>query len=221
MSERSDTKEKQMATTLKERRETGQDSRSLILAVALDLFTRRGFDGTSIDDIRQAAGFKSKASLYTHFTSKEEVASALFEKYQAELSEAVLEATRTASPDPLSRFVTMGRAFIEWGLTHPQQYAFRYLRVQQEKLMSGAYGYLGENPDPVYLEMIALLRQIRAEYPVRQIADAALLSMIVGLISKAVIDQESFGETTLQTRVLQILEMCFGVLFASPVALPS
>jgi Bacterial regulatory proteins, tetR family len=41
-----------------------QDSRSKILAVALKLFTVKGYEGASIDEIRMGAGFKSKASLY-------------------------------------------------------------------------------------------------------------------------------------------------------------
>jgi AcrR family transcriptional regulator len=53
------------------------NSREVILEVALQLFIQKGYEGTSIDDIRKAAGFKSKASLYNHFKSKQEVADAL------------------------------------------------------------------------------------------------------------------------------------------------
>src|SRR5258708_39218199 len=58
-----------MISTAREQRTShGRDG---ILQAALQLFSRRGYDATSIDDIRRAAGFKSKASLYTHFKSKE------------------------------------------------------------------------------------------------------------------------------------------------------
>lgn len=193
-------------------RET-HDSRSLILAVALELFTRQGYDGTSIDDLRQAAGFKSKASLYTHFKSKEEVASALLEKWLGE-EEAVMQRAYNASPsEPLTCFVAMGRAFIEWGLTHPREYAFCFLRVQQEKLMRDEYDYLsGRRYAPSYDIMLDQIEQMRATYPVRNIAGAALLSMVVGMVSKAVIDQTSFGPVSLEERADQIIQMCLGIL---------
>lgn len=37
-------------STPSQRRLKGQDSREIILAVALELFTQRGYDGTLIDD---------------------------------------------------------------------------------------------------------------------------------------------------------------------------
>ncbi|MEI7553822.1 TetR/AcrR family transcriptional regulator [Candidatus Chlorohelix sp.] len=195
------------------------DSYSLILNVALELFTRKGYDGTSIDDIRNAAGFRSKASLYTHFKGKEEVAKALQEKCEAELSKTLTAAYNGASPEALKRFTRVGRAFIEWALNHPREYAFRYLRVQQEKLMSGEYAYLGETPSGEYTMMMDLLKELRTRYPVRHVADAALLSMMVGLISKAVVDQESFGNVIFEERVRQLMEMCFGILFSESVPL--
>ena len=66
-------------------------SRTTILQAALHLFTARGYDGTSIDDIRLAAGFKSKASLYTHFKSKEELFEAIAEEQCSLQAERVFE----------------------------------------------------------------------------------------------------------------------------------
>lgn len=196
------------------------DSRSLILAVALELFTRQGYDGTSIDDVRQAAGFKSKASLYTHFKSKEELASALLQRWAGEEEKVIMAAYEKAPVQPLARFVQMGRAFIEWGLTHPREHAFRYTRVQQEKLMRGEYDYLsGERPTQSYPIMLGLVEEMRGRYPVREIDSRALLSMISGMVSKAVIDQGSFGPIGLEEKVNQIIQMCLGILFSAPVEL--
>jgi len=204
----------------KDTRDITQNSRSLILDVALRLFTQKGYDGTSIDDIRQAAGFKSKASLYTHFKSKEEVAIALLTRVLSDEEGVVMEAYQTAAPQPLARFLAMGRAFIEWGLTHPQEYAFCFLRVQQEMLMRGQYGYLDDRPSASYPVLLDQIQEMRGTYPVRSITDAALLSMVVGLVSKAVVDQLAFGPISLAEKVQQIIEMCFGVLFAESVAIP-
>jgi AcrR family transcriptional regulator len=206
-----------MTATVTPTKET-HDSRSLILKVALELFTRQGYDGTSIDDVRQAAGFKSKASLYTHFKSKEELVRALLDHWLGVEEEVMLAAYQSAAPEPLDRFLKMGRAFIEWALTHPREYIFCFMRVQQEKLMRGEYDYLsGARSSPSYSLMLNSIEQLRAGYPVRAIDSQALLSMIVGMVSKAVLDQNSFGPLNLEQRADQIEEMSFGILFSQPV----
>lgn len=53
-------------------------TRQLILQSALELFTSKGYEGTSMDDIAKAVGIR-KASLYSHFSGKESIFSAIFE----------------------------------------------------------------------------------------------------------------------------------------------
>lgn len=57
----------------------GQEARHRIIAVAETLFTRQGFDGTSMRDIAAAANMKA-ASMYYHFPSKEELLWSVWEK---------------------------------------------------------------------------------------------------------------------------------------------
>jgi AcrR family transcriptional regulator len=196
-------------------------SRALILQSALQLFSGRGYDGTSIDDIRQAAGFKSKASLYTHFKSKEEVAAALLKEILEEEDRVLMQAYAEAKQQPLHQLIAMGKAFLEWGLSHPQEYAFCFVRVQLETLIQvKPTPSLGVRPQSSDLLLLNLIHELRRAYPVRPIADAALLSMIMGLISRAVIDQAAFGAIDLETRVQQITEVCVSILFTEPVPLP-
>ena len=190
------------------------NSRAVILQQSLQLFTQRGYDGTSIDDIRQAAGFKSKASFYTHFKSKEELAGALLTQILSEEERLTAQAFQSAEAEPLAQFLAIGSVFIEWGLTHPQEYAFCFLRIQQEMSIKGQYSVETQQSNAALESLIA---QMRGTYPVRAIPDAVLNSMIVGLISKAVIDQPSFGPVPLATKVTQIIEMCLGVLFTEAV----
>lgn len=55
-----------------------------ILLAALDLFSVKGYEGTSISEITQKVGIK-KATMYSHFTSKQEILDELvktvFEEY--------------------------------------------------------------------------------------------------------------------------------------------
>ena len=201
-------------------KETKPDSRQLLLSVALDLFTRCGYDGTSIDQIRQAAGFKSKASLYTHFKSKEEVADALLTTILAGEEQLLQRAYQTSGEKPIEKFVAMGRAFIEWGLTHPQEYAFCFLQVQQESIIRGNQQFntaSGEMNSQILL--MQLVGQLRPDYPVRKMSDLILTDMVSGLINKAVIDQAVFGPISLSEKIDQIMELCFGILFEQPVIL--
>jgi AcrR family transcriptional regulator len=52
------------------------DTRERILSVALDLFTEQGYDGTSLRQIAEQLGV-TKAALYYHFESKEDILMAL------------------------------------------------------------------------------------------------------------------------------------------------
>jgi AcrR family transcriptional regulator len=203
-----------MTTLAKEPVKPVNTSRDTIFKKSLQLFTEKGYDGTSIDDIRQAAGFKSKASFYTHFKSKEELASALLNKILEDEARINTEAFQSADSEPLAQFLAVGRAFIKWGLTNPQEYAFCFLRTQQEMLIRGRYSAEAEQSNDAIKYLIG---KIRVKYPVRKIANDALTSMLVGLISKAVIDQASFGKISLTEKIEQVIEMCLGVLFTEKV----
>jgi AcrR family transcriptional regulator len=63
-------------------------TRERILAVASDLFTEQGYDGTSLREIADRMGF-SKAALYYHFQSKDELLLALLEPFQELIREFV------------------------------------------------------------------------------------------------------------------------------------
>lgn len=196
-------------------------SRALILQSALQLFSGRGYDGTSIDDIRQAAGFRSKASLYTHFKSKEEVAAALLKEIMEEEERVLMQAYAAAKPEPLHQALAMGKAFIEWGLSHPQEYAFCFVRAQLEVLIQGKpTTFIGERQHASERLLLNLIHDLRRDYPVRQIADAALLSLIMGLFSRVVLDQAAFGAISLQVRVQQTIDVCMSVLFTETIPLP-
>jgi AcrR family transcriptional regulator len=56
--------------------ETKSDTRERILDVALDLFIEQGFDGTSLRQIAEKLGV-TKAALYYHFESKDDILMAL------------------------------------------------------------------------------------------------------------------------------------------------
>src|ERR1051325_9091837 len=56
----------------------GEERRRQILVVAISLFARKGFRGTTTKEIAQAAGV-SEAMVFRHFATKEELYSAILD----------------------------------------------------------------------------------------------------------------------------------------------
>ena len=66
------------------------DTRDRILDIALDLFTEQGYDGTSLREIADQLGV-TKAALYYHFSSKDEILLALHMRLHEFGREALLK----------------------------------------------------------------------------------------------------------------------------------
>lgn len=71
------------------------NKRSAIVIAAINLFAKKGYDGTTISDIAQAAGV-TQGAIYKHYPSKEALGKTIFETvindYSTELT-AILEGT--------------------------------------------------------------------------------------------------------------------------------
>src|SRR6202789_4586435 len=73
------------------RRLTAGQRRQQLIAVALELFARRGYRATTMDDIAEAGG-GTKPLVYQHFSSKR----ALYLELVNSIAQALLLAIRTA-----------------------------------------------------------------------------------------------------------------------------
>ena len=56
-----------------------KSTKERILAAALELFSTQGFEATSVSQIADEVGIR-KASMYSHFTSKQEILEALIKE---------------------------------------------------------------------------------------------------------------------------------------------
>ncbi|MGE7696473.1 TetR/AcrR family transcriptional regulator [Lysinibacillus sp. NPDC094177] len=65
-------------------RKDAMERRNEILDVADELFSQKGFDGTSTNDILEKVGI-ARGTLYYHFKSKEDIMDALIERYNAQI----------------------------------------------------------------------------------------------------------------------------------------
>jgi AcrR family transcriptional regulator len=90
-----------------------QETANRILNQAMRIFLEKGYHGTSIDDITQAAGL-TKGALYWHFKGKEDLLKKLIRKYEKsfldKLIHAVTEMEGRAS-DKFEKYVRFNSAF--------------------------------------------------------------------------------------------------------------
>ncbi len=112
-------------------------SRDEILRVSLNLFSEKGFDGTSVRDIAGRIGI-TQSSLYKHFSSKDEILREIFEEMkrrydsQAEKMNLHIDSSEGCDTD---QFSTMApgeiaekvRALIEFSADEPFVRDFRKL----------------------------------------------------------------------------------------------
>ena len=70
------------------RKRDGAATREKILAEALALFAKKGFDASSVKDISTAVGV-ADAALYRHFPSKDDIAHAVFSRHYGALADEI------------------------------------------------------------------------------------------------------------------------------------
>jgi AcrR family transcriptional regulator len=88
--------------TLDSTRRAGGDTRTEIQHVARELFTSKGYEATSMREIAEALGIK-KASLYYHFTGKEDILRSLVEQRGTEAEDLLEWITRQPQEPELIR----------------------------------------------------------------------------------------------------------------------
>jgi AcrR family transcriptional regulator len=71
-----------------------QQTRDVLIASATEVFARRGFDGASLEEIAETAGF-TRGAIYKNFDSKEDLFFAVTDR----LNEQIIAAFREVAPD--------------------------------------------------------------------------------------------------------------------------
>lgn len=92
------------------------ERRAQLLDVALEVFSRRGFHQTSMNDVAEAAGV-TKPVLYQHFGSKRELFLELLREVGGRLRDDVATATASAT-GPRAQVADGMRAWFRWVDAH-------------------------------------------------------------------------------------------------------
>jgi AcrR family transcriptional regulator len=112
-----------------------QALRERILDAARRIVMREGFAALSMRKIADAIEY-SPATLYLHFASRDEIAHALCEEGFAQLLR-MLEPL-AAIVDPADRLKAFGRAYVAFGIEHPQTY--RLIFMEDPSYTGAAFG---------------------------------------------------------------------------------
>ncbi len=92
------------------RQEYSASTKRALVEVATELFTERGYAGTSLDEIVAGARV-TKGALYHHFSGKQALFEAVFEAVEEEATQRIRKAVRT-SEDPWDKAISGLRAFL-------------------------------------------------------------------------------------------------------------
>jgi AcrR family transcriptional regulator len=106
-------------------------TRERIQAVALELFAEQGYEKTSLREIAERLGV-TKAALYYHFKSKEDIVGSLVEDYFGQI-DALIEWGRSQPGTAESRAAVLSRYF---GIVEEGSEVFRMLQQNQAALSS-------------------------------------------------------------------------------------
>ena len=99
------------------KRLTAEERRAAILDSALAVFAERGYHASSIDDIARTGGV-SKALIYEHFSSKQELYAELLEQHAGRLFERLGAAIEEAGPAGAARLAVGVDAFYRFVEEH-------------------------------------------------------------------------------------------------------
>lgn len=158
-----------------ERREREKaETRDLILAAARAMFTREGYERTTMRGIAHSIGYTATA-IYHHFADKD----ALFQELCAADFRAFSSALTSISQvaDPVERIRTMGQAYVRFAIDNPEQFRFMFL-IDRPVPSSDA---MHKNPgDDAYLALRNMVVEVMAAGRLREdLTDPDLVAQVL------------------------------------------
>ncbi|MGH2761568.1 MAG: TetR/AcrR family transcriptional regulator [Thermoleophilaceae bacterium] len=165
------------------KRLSGQERRAAILDSALSVFADRGYHASSIDDIAREAGI-SKALIYEHFSSKQELYAELIQHHADELFERIAAAIERAGRAGAARLTVGVGAFYEFVEDHRVAWRMLFREVTDADVAAVL--------DRILAQVTALVAALIAEDPgaraqgddetTREQAIQMLAQMVVGSV---------------------------------------
>lgn len=113
---------------VQERREREkQGIREEILSAARALFVQEGYENVSIRKIAEKVEY-SPGTIYLYFQDKADILAQISEETFSRLEQRLVAINRDTAVDPIERVRRGLRAYIEFGLKHPNRYILTFVR---------------------------------------------------------------------------------------------
>ena len=152
-----------------------------IVAEGLRLFVERGFRGTTIGDIEEAAGLTRRAgALYNHFRSKEAVLEAAFDRHVRELEAMHSAIEMMPLGDLRAELTLLGR----WGLhmLRQERNLRRIVITEGDRFPALKERYRVAVVDRSYAEALTFLRRKIEEGELPALDPEALAALMAGAL---------------------------------------
>ncbi|MFT3695059.1 MAG: TetR/AcrR family transcriptional regulator [Kofleriaceae bacterium] len=156
------------------------DKRRRILDAALSVFAERGYHGTSVPEVAQAAKVAT-GSLYHYFESKEVLVNEVYRDAKTRLRDALLQVPALGK-DGRAWFTGVWNRLAEFALAEPD--AFRFLEMQDHAPYLDAESRALELSvlAPLFMEGKRLTDGAAEDVPPVDVAIALLWGAFVGLV---------------------------------------
>lgn len=101
-----------------------QQLRTLIIDAAREMFVSKGYEAVTMREVAKRIGY-SATSIYLHFEDKESLLRAVCDTDMLALASSLKEVMQIV--DPVERMNTLGLAYAQFALTHPNHYRMMFM----------------------------------------------------------------------------------------------
>ena len=163
-------------------RMAGEERRSQILAVAVSLFSNRGFRGTTTKEIAHAAGV-SEAMVFRHFATKEELYAAIIDHKACahdQFDPKELAADSIKRKDDRAVFESLALAALDHHERDPEfQRLLLYSALEKHQL---AQMFFNEFVRPVYEFLSSYIRERQRDGAFVEVDPAIVVRCFIGMV---------------------------------------
>src|SRR5215469_418364 len=176
--------------SVKARREREkQELRQEILEAARELFVQEGYERVSMRRIAEKIDY-SPTTIYLYFRDKDDLLYALCEETFAKLV-AEFQRIKVATAEPVERLRRMGRAYIEFGMSHPNHYRAAFMTPYPKGGDEAPSKYQGSMGEKCFLQLRSTVEECIALGKLRLLdvdtASQALWCAVHGVTSALIV----------------------------------
>ena len=171
-----------------------------ILHEAIRLFLERGFHGTTIEEITQAAGI-TKGALYWHYKSKEDLLRRIFWEFEKKFLDGMIQAVREVDGGPLDKFDKMFRYTAAFAYYH-RELCVSFTSLAGE--LVGAHHRIESEIRRIYKKyrkfLSQLILQVKGKGIFKKELDTKLTAMIIMAFHDGILLQWSMNRDEIDGR---------------------